>query len=122
MLIAVAGGLGAVSRYGVTVGCTRLFGESFPFGTFVANIAGCLLIGFIMQANLMSELIPAPARLPVTIGFLGALTTFSTFSLEATRYINNDAWGMALTYVGASLLVGISATFLGILVARTVLA
>lgn len=120
LLIALAGGLGALSRYGITLGLSRALGPAFPFGTLTANVLGCLLIGFLIGADISGDLVPRALRLPLTVGFLGALTTFSTFSYDTVRFLEHGAWGAALTNVGANLILGIPATLAGLAVAKSV--
>ena len=76
LLVAGAGALGALSRWGLTAVCREVFGATFPFGTLAANVIGCLILGFVAQLSLQGPLIPEALRIPVTVGFLGALTAF----------------------------------------------
>ena len=116
--IALAGGLGALSRYGITVGMRRAFGPELPYGTFVANALGCALIGVFMVLNVESDLVPKALRVPITVGFLGALTTFSTFSYDTVRLIELGSWKAAATNVLANLAVGLPATMAGLAVTK----
>ena len=118
--IAVAGGLGALGRYYMTGLAQRLFGNGFPYGTLVVNLAGSFLLGFAMQISLSTSLIPHSLRTAFTLGFLGAFTTFSTFSYETLGYIENGAWLTAGTNILTNVVLGIVAAFLGILVGRAV--
>lgn len=115
--IALAGALGALSRYGITYGARRLFGEQFPSGTLIANVLGCLILGFAATAAM--EYVPRTLRLPLTVGFLGSLTTFSTFSFETVALLEKDAWGLAMTNVFANLLIGGAAVFAGMAAAKS---
>jgi len=84
------------------------------------NLIGCFFIGFIMQAGVNSSIIPRGLRLPLTVGFLGAFTTFSTFSYETLGYMEKGAWPTAGLNVLMNVVPGIIAAFLGVWLARTV--
>ena len=117
--IAIGGALGAVSRYGVNLACARWLGDHFAFGTLVVNVVGCFLLG--MLAPLGSAEFArwnAVTHSAATVGFLGALTTFSTFGFETARYIENTQHGAAMANVGANLLLGMAAVYLGLTVGR----
>ncbi|MFV0574258.1 MAG: fluoride efflux transporter CrcB [Vibrio sp.] len=80
--IALGGAFGACSRYLVSEFCVSLFGKGFPYGTLVVNVVGSAIMGLLMAA-IQNEIIAVhPWRLIIGLGFLGALTTFSTFSMD----------------------------------------
>jgi CrcB protein len=120
IFIALAGSLGALSRYGLSGITQRLTGAGFPFGTLLVNVLGCLLIGFIMQVGLSTDIIPRSLRIIITIGFLGAFTTFSTFSYETVSYLQDGAWLQASLNVSANLILCIGATIMGMTCGRLV--
>ena len=107
-LIAVAGAAGALTRYGVgnAVGV-----RTFPWATLAINVIGSFLLGLLLQA--------APGRLDddvrvaLGVGFLGAFTTFSTFSYETVTMLRDGRAGAAALYVAASVMAGIAAGALG---------
>ena len=116
LLVMVGGSLGAASRYGIGLLSARLWGTSFPYGTMVVNLAGCFLIGLLFALADRSRLLTPDVRLLLITGYLGALTTFSTFSLETvnagraglmlqtvTNILINNVGGLALTYLGLRL-------------------
>ena len=118
--VGVAGFLGAVSRYWLDGWVSRLTGGGFPWGTFVVNMTGCFLIGALTTV-LAERLLPHPnVRAAVTIGFIGAYTTFSTFAYESLRQIQDGALGMAVTNVVGSVVLGIAAAWIGVVVGRAV--
>jgi len=121
VFITIAGGLGALGRYYVTGLAHRLLGDGFPYGTFIVNIVGSFLIGFVMQTSLSVDLLSRTWRLALTFGFLGAFTTFSAFSYETFGYLENEAWFMAVVNILSNVLTGIIAIFLGVLLGRTVI-
>ena len=81
-MVMIGGGLGAASRYGVGLMAVRLWGTRFPWGTLAVNMAGCFLIGLLFALSDRVRLLTPEVRLLLVTGYLGALTTFSTFSLE----------------------------------------
>lgn len=112
-LVLLAGGLGSALRYAFSVGANRLVGPSFPWGTLIVNLAGCLAIGF--AAGLVDRsILPRAGRLAVITGFLGGFTTFSTFSLESLRLILDGAVFRGLANIGINLLGGLALAALGL--------
>jgi CrcB protein len=121
LLIAIAGAFGAVARYGLSGLTHRMLGWGFPYGTFVVNILGCFVMGFIMKASLTTTLIPETWRIVITIGFLGALTTFSTFSYETIKLLEDGSYALALTNIAANVILGIAATIAGAIISKLIL-
>ena len=119
-LLAVFGALGALSRYGVGSLASRMLGAGFPYGTLIVNVVGCLLLGFIMELSLSAEGLSKGVRTAMTVGFLGAFTTFSTFGYETVQFLRQGAWLPALGNVAANVLVGLLAVGLGLMAARLV--
>ena len=117
--IAVAGGLGAVTRYLVDGAISRRF-AGFPWGTFVVNVTGALALGFVFA--LFTERIEvAPwVRSTIAIGFLGGYTTFSTLSLETYRLLEDGSSGLAAANALGSLAAGLLAVYVGIVLGRLV--
>jgi CrcB protein len=120
-LVAVFGAIGSVSRYAVSAWAGGVFGDRLPFGTLIVNVVGSLLIGFIMHVGLASGAIPQGLRVPVVIGFLGAFTTFSSFSYETMRFFSTGNTGAAVVNMAANLILCLFATGAGFLVARAML-
>ena len=118
LYLAVAGALGAVSRFLLSGVTYRLLGSGFPYGTLCVNIIGSLLIGFVMQVGLTTDIIPQSLRTVITVGFLGAFTTFSTFSFETLNYIQEGVWGMALLNIAVNVIVCLLAVFAGIIIGK----
>lgn len=119
--IAIAGGIGALGRYYLSGFVHKLLGESFPYGTLAVNFTGSFLLGLVMQISLSTDLIPQNLRLAVTLGFLGAFTTFSTFSYETLKCFEDGAWFAGGANILANVVLGIAAAFAGILLGRAVL-
>ncbi|MGO2354331.1 MAG: fluoride efflux transporter CrcB [Marinomonas foliarum] len=118
LMIAVGGALGALSRYGMSKWVNAHWQYHFPFATMVVNVLGCVLMG--VAFVLISERMPSlePYRPLVMVGFLGAFTTFSTFSLEIVSLINMQAWLTAVSYLLLSCILGIVGLAIGMTLAR----
>ena len=121
LLICIAGACGSGARYLVSEAAEKALGGPFAWGTLTVNALGCLAAGVLMELILHSDLVPAEARLPLTVGFLGAFTTFSTFGHETFRYLQAGDVKLALTYVGAQLVLGLALVAAGVALGRTLL-
>ena len=119
LLIGTGGLLGSVLRFIVGVGVTRVLPGLFPFGTLVVNLLGCLLIG-ILYGLFSKELLTDQGSKLWIIGFCGGFTTFSSFSYDGLRLLQQEAWGAYALYTGGSVVLGLMATFLGWMLVRTV--
>ena len=109
--IGAAGAVGTLARYGFG-GYAQRFSATFPASTLVINIAGSLVLGFLMR-YLLSTTASPELRAALTIGFCGGFTTFSTFSYETARLIQGGSYARAGVYVLASVLLSLAATFAG---------
>jgi len=106
VMVAVGGALGAVARYGLGGWVQGFVSTSFPLGTLAVNVIGSFLLG--LSFYLMESLaVSAETRAMVTIGILGAFTTFSTFSYEAVVLLEGGEWTRGGIYVGGSLVLGL---------------
>jgi fluoride exporter len=83
LLIALAGAAGTVARYGLTLGCTRLFGDRVPAGTLVVNLLGCALFGLVLALFRDRARLGPEAATVLLVGFMGAFTTFSSFVADS---------------------------------------
>jgi fluoride exporter len=120
LLVALGGAIGSVLRYGSGVGVGRLWRDSFPLGTLLINIVGSAVMGLFV--GLMARLLPAwqnEARLFFAVGVLGGFTTFSSFSLDAITMIERGNILPAALYVVVSVVGGLFALWLALLVMRT---
>jgi CrcB protein len=112
LLIAVGGAVGSVLRYVIGRALQGLSGSGFPVGTLVVNIVGCFLIGVFVRFLLNMQTSPE-VRALLVVGFCGGFTTFSTFTYETVGLIEGGNYGRAATYVVASVVICILATFAG---------
>lgn len=118
--IAFCGALGCLARYWISGWVYTVAGRSFPYGTLAVNVLGAFCIGFIMEFSLRSALVPATLRTGLTIGFLGGLTTFSTFSYETYRLLEDGQFSAAAANVLVSVILCLLFTWLGIVAGRMV--
>ena len=106
-VVAVGGGIGALARYWLSTWILGLTGAGFPWGTFAVNVIGSFVIGLVMVLSIDRNLISPEARLLLTTGFCGGLTTFSTFSAEVVALVQLNrfvsAAGAVLVHVSGSL-------------------
>ena len=116
--IALLGAAGCLSRYFLSGWVYQLFGRGFPYGTLAVNIIGSFLIGLTMEFSIRSALISPVLRIALTIGFLGGFTTFSSFSFETFRLLEEGAFVIAFFNVLVSVVSCLACTWIGIVVAR----
>ena len=114
LLVAVAGGLGVLARYGIS---HPFHGNWLPWATVGINVAGSLLLGLLVSSHAFSE----DTRTVLGVGFLGGFTTFSTFTVQAVLDLEAGEPARALTYVAVSLLLGFAAAAVGYYAGRALL-
>jgi CrcB protein len=120
LLVAVFGALGAMSRYAVDGWVSNTARGQFPWGTLAVNLAGSFALGILVELT-TSRLLPHPNwRIALGIGFLGAFTTFSTFTYESVRLVEDSAYALALFNVVAMTTLGLTAAAAGLLLARAI--
>lgn len=120
VFIAVGGACGALARYGLSVYALNLWGRAWPLGTLVINVSGSFCIGVVFVMLERAALHP-DWRSVLMVGFLGAFTTFSTFSLETVELWVQGQPGMAAAYAVASVLFCVGAAATGIYLTRSLL-
>ena len=118
LAISLGGILGANARYLVALYVAERLGAAFPYGTFIINVTGSLVIGFFL--TLVSERLTVDPiwRLFFATGFLGAYTTFSTYTYEAAQLIRAGEYGSGLVYLLGSVVAGMLGVFAGIVAAE----
>jgi CrcB protein len=118
--ICFAGALGTGARYLIALWAAQRLGSAFPYGTLIVNFAGCFAIAALMHAALTLGW-PATTRAALTIGFIGGLTTYSSFNYETMRLFEEGALAAAGVNLALTLLGGFTAGWLGLIAAREVL-
>ena len=93
--VGIGGLIGSCLRYIISIISPKLFGNQLPYETLIVNVIGGILIGFIMELSLRTDLISANLRLFLTTGIMGGLTTFSTFSYETINLFSDGSYGLA---------------------------
>ncbi len=120
ILVAVGAIPGALSRYYITIFVTEWLGTTFPYGTFLINLTGSLLIGF-LSTLVTEQVINTNFQALLIIGFLGAYTTFSTYALDTFNFLRTGSRKRALLYWSGSPILGFVCVEVGILIARNLL-
>jgi fluoride exporter len=118
LLIGIGGFLGANARYLIGGWIAERYGTSFPYGTLVINVSGSFVIGFFLVLTTERILAHPNWRLFVAIGFLGAYTTFSTFSFETFALVQERSYLLALANIVGSVALGLIAVLIGMMAAR----
>jgi fluoride exporter len=118
--ICLAGAAGTGCRYLIAQWTAQRFGSAFPYGTLIVNLVGCFAIASVMHAALMLSWSPT-VRSAITIGFIGGLTTYSSFNYETTRLLEENAVGAAALNATATIAGGFMAGWLGVMCAKQVL-
>lgn len=117
LLVGVGGSLGAMARYGLSGLVHKHLSDSFPYGTLVVNLVGCLAIGAILYLVEDRALLGPQARLFAAVGVIGGFTTFSAFGYETLQLLRDGRIGAACLNAACSVVLGLLAVWLG----RTVL-
>jgi CrcB protein len=112
--VALGGMIGTLARYATGNWVTSHFPQHFYGATLAVNLVGCLLIGYLYGLFVIRPEVPEALRAGLMVGFLGGLTTFSSFSLDTLRLLENGQAPMAIGYAAASVLGGLLATWAGL--------
>jgi CrcB protein len=113
LLVGLGGFVGALSRYGLSGIVHRQVGGSFPYGTLVVNVLGCLAVGGFLHLVEDRSMLGPGARVFLSIGLLGGFTTFSSFGYETVELLRAREAGLAVLNVAGNLVLGLSAVWLG---------
>ena len=119
-IIFVGAGVGGVARYAVSQWVQAATGPAFPWGTLLINVSGSLVLAFVYGS--LEGTAAAPAwRAFLGVGILGGYTTFSTFSYESVRLLQDGEWARALLYVAGSVILSLAGALLGFTLASALL-
>lgn len=118
LLVALAGALGAVSRYALAGAVHRWTRAGFPVGTLAVNLLGCLLIGLLMHLVIDRQLLGPAARMALGVGFLGGFTTFSAFGFETFELLRGGSLKLAAFNVVLNVVGGLVAVWIGFVLPR----
>lgn len=118
LLVALAGALGAVSRYALAGAVHRFTRTGFPVGTLAVNVIGCLLIGLLMHLVIDRQLLGPAARMALGVGFLGGFTTFSAFGFETFELLRGGSFKLAAFNVVLNVVGGLVAVWIGFVLPR----
>ena len=118
--ICLAGAAGTGARYLIALWAARQFGSAFPYGTLIVNLLGCFGIAAVMHAALLLSWSPT-VRSAITIGFIGGLTTYSSFNYETTRLLEEGAVGVAALNATATIAGAFVAGWLGVVCTKQLL-
>jgi CrcB protein len=114
LIVMLGGSLGAASRFGIGLLTAKVWGTRFPWGTLTVNLVGCFLIGIVFALADRARLLTPDMRLLVITGYLGALTTFSSFSLETVNAARAGMHLQPVMNILANKLGGLACTILGL--------
>jgi len=118
LLLAAAGAVGTIARYGIGGLVQDIAGGSFPWGTLVINVSGCFLFGLVWTLGEDRMILSGDLRAVILIGFMGAYTTFSTFAFETGAFLRDSQWLMAFANLAGQNIIGIAALILGMALGR----
>ena len=116
--IAIGGAIGSVFRYLTSVLVNKYWCSNFPLATFITNFVGCFLIGFLIGILENNQMTNSTLKWFLITGFCGGFTTFSAFGLENINLFQNQNNAIALLYIGASVIFGLAAVWLGLFVTK----
>lgn len=112
-LVAAGGAVGAVLRHLVALASLRVLGEGFPWGTLVVNVLGSFVLGWLLATTGESEVLSPDLKLMLGTGLCGALTTFSTFSVQNLVLLERQDHKLLVANVALNLLLGLAAAWAG---------
>ena len=118
LIVGFGGGIGSILRYLTTFYAAKFFPSKFPIGTFAVNFLGCFLVGLLLGYFEKNNLVNSDLKLLFVTGFCGGYTTFSAFGYENINLFQSNNTLLAFAYIGASLIFGLLAVWLGLFLAK----
>ncbi|MBT07459.1 MAG: fluoride efflux transporter CrcB [Rhodospirillaceae bacterium] len=122
IIVAIGGAAGALGRYLLTSYLGPLVGGGFPWAILMVNVLGSFFLGAITELAAQSVLVTPEIKTLMTVGFLGAFTTFSAFSLDIVELCERGQWSFALLYICASVLISVFGLIGGVMVVKAIVA
>ncbi len=116
--IAIFGAIGTLARYGLQGIVQIRTAGTFPYGTLLINLTGCVLLALLYQSTLNRLVLSPDLRLAIGVGFFGGYTTFSSFGWETAKMLEDGGWLPAAAYLAASVVAGILLSVAGIRLAN----
>jgi len=116
--VAIGGAIGSVLRYLTSVVVTKYWSNQFPLATFIANVLGCFLVGFLVGLLEKNNLANSNLKWFLITGFCGGYTTFSTFGFENYTLFQSNNSLLAFVYIGLSILIGLLAVWFGLFISK----
>ncbi|MEM8771012.1 MAG: fluoride efflux transporter CrcB [Pseudomonadota bacterium] len=117
--VGAGGAIGAMARLGLTKAMLALLGSNFPWGTLTVNITGSILMGVAISWLSQKDMSNTPLAMFLTVGVLGAFTTFSTFAADAIFLYKERSMTIAFAYMSASVMLSLGGLMVGFLMARS---
>ena len=118
LIVCGAGAAGCGARYLISMWAAKRIGTAFPYGTLIVNVVGSFLMGLLLELSTRLASFPPNLRLALTTGFLGGLTTYSSFNYETTALVTGDHALRGLLNIGATLIGCLLAGYVGLVLAR----
>lgn len=119
LLVGAGGFIGSIARYSLSTLAHRWIHDTFPIGTLLVNVSGCLLAGLFWSFVEYRGAFSTDARLFISVGILGGFTTFSAFGYETFALLHDRQYGFAITNIAANLVLGLAAVVLGWMVGKS---
>ncbi|RIJ47118.1 fluoride efflux transporter CrcB [Maribellus luteus] len=120
LIVGTGGFIGSVLRYLVQLFVEKGLSSTFPWGTFIANIAGSFIIGIVFALAQKGNLLSAEWRMFLAVGICGGFTTFSSFAYNNLMMLKDGVYGQFIWNVGGSLVFGLLAVYLGMILVKVI--
>jgi CrcB protein len=120
LIVCGAGAVGCGARYAISLWSARRFGTAFPYGTLIVNILGSFLIALVLETAARRAAFPPNLRLALSTGFLGGMTTYSSFNYETTALASGGNPSRALLNIAVTVVACLGAGYLGLVLARKI--